>query len=239
MLKHKKLKDVWDNNSKRVIATYVKPTKKQIEKSRDFIYGWAMQINRKNSKRLLDVGCGIGQYVTGLRLLGFKAEGLDISPLSVKIGRKRGERITLGDVRNMPFTDEEFDLVIAGGSIEHFHETEKAIKEINRVLKINGVFLFNVPYKYTIYVLTKVIQQLFGVWQSGYEKSFSLSRLKILLKDSGFEIAEVKKTGIAQGARYPRLSNLLGKIDKVCLSLGFGGHHIWIKAVKVSQNKTK
>lgn len=228
--KEKALVNTWDEHAKKV--SYVMPAREDLLKSKDFIYRWLLDLNNNKKKRLLDAGCGIGQYVSGTRILGFKSEGVDISPEAVHIGRLRGEKITLGDLRQLPYSNEEFDIVIAGGSMEHFPETEKALREANRVLKKGGDFLLNVPYRYTLYVIGKKIQQILGIWESGYEKSFSIGKMKRLLEQAGFKVLEVKKTQILQGKRFPKLSKLLAEIDEVCIRLGFGGHHIWFKCVK-------
>lgn len=226
-----KLKSVWDSNSLEALNSV--PDKAFVSNSDDPIYFWLREIKNKDKKlKFLDEGCGIGQYVTGARLLGFKTEGIDISPISVKIGKERGEKIVLGDMRNLPFKDSEFDVVIAGGSMEHFPETLRGLMEANRVLKNNGYFLLNVPYKFTIYVVLKKIQQVLGLWKSGYEKSFSKREFENLLRKAGFRVLDVKKSRISGGRRFPLLVKLIGILDEPFYRLGFGGHHIWFKCKK-------
>lgn len=226
----KDLENVWKQHAQD--SNYISPRKEDLLKSKDFIYRWLNEIKNKNKMKLLDAGCGIGQYVTGTRILGFKSEGIDISLEAAEIGRKRGEKITVGDMRHLPFKDREFDVVLAGGSVEHFPETEIALLEINRVIKEKGLFLLNVPYRYTIYILVKKVQQALGLWKLGYEKSFSVREFKKKLEKSGFEVLEIKKSEIGGGRRFPLLAKIINVIDYVCQKIGFGGHHIWVKCIK-------
>jgi SAM-dependent methyltransferase len=54
------------------------------------------------------------------------------------------------DVTKLQFEDEHFDMVIANHILEHIPDDDKAIQEIYRVLKKNGVAILQVPYSETI-----------------------------------------------------------------------------------------
>ena len=51
-----------------------------------------------------------------------------------------------GDVRNMPFDDKSFDVIIHNQVMEHIVEEKQFIDECVRVLKDNGVMIINIPY---------------------------------------------------------------------------------------------
>ena len=54
------------------------------------------------------------------------------------------------DIERIPFNDETFDLVIANHILEHVSSPEKAICEVNRVLKKDGLALLQTPYSATL-----------------------------------------------------------------------------------------
>lgn len=53
-----------------------------------------------------------------------------------------------GDVHNLPFKDNTYDTIIATELLEHCHSPEKAIKEMHRVLKKNGICLASTRFIY-------------------------------------------------------------------------------------------
>jgi SAM-dependent methyltransferase len=103
--------------------------------------------------KVLEAGCGIGRWVIPLSQKGYNVTGIEIKEEAINIIRQNylSERLTLvvGDIFNMPFPDNTFDIVISLGVLEHFESKtnlEMAIKEHRRVLKEDGVFIITVPH---------------------------------------------------------------------------------------------
>ncbi len=71
--------------------------------------------------------------------------GIENHPNPVAVGQARGYDIREGDGRNLPFGDDEFDLVSALDVIEHNEEDVAMLREIYRVLKPGGLVLITVP----------------------------------------------------------------------------------------------
>lgn len=100
-------------------------------------------------RRVLEVGCGRGVALPVLAALcdPTRLTGLDIDPaLIVHADRHLGARgvaaeLCCGDVREMPFPDGSFDLVVDFGTCYHVSRPEAAIGEIARVLGDGGQFV--------------------------------------------------------------------------------------------------
>ena len=93
---------------------------------------------------MLDVGCGIGHSHEALapRI----SVGLDIDPEALR-GHSRETR--LGDMRALPFADDDFDAVISVQAIEHVPDPGRALAEARRVVRPDGVAVFVTPNRVT------------------------------------------------------------------------------------------
>lgn len=109
-----------------------------------YTYQCLMESDLTN-KRILDVGCGIGDHTIRLAKLGASVVGLDISPVAIKTARHRAKihdlienvQFCVGVIEKLNFKDEQFDFVF-GIDILHHVEVEPAVREIVRVLRKGG-----------------------------------------------------------------------------------------------------
>lgn len=94
-------------------------------------------------KTLLDIGCGAGGALVVARDLGAEVAGLDASTNFVAIARERlpGARIEVGEMEDMPFDDETFDIATGINSFQFVGDIVRALAEAGRVLKKGGTFL--------------------------------------------------------------------------------------------------
>ena len=103
--------------------------------------------------RILEGGCGRGQIVNALKHHGYNSVGIDFAEKTV---RKVNEAVPeldvrLGDVRNLPFDNSEFDGYISSGVIEHFWDGyDDILSEMSRVLRKGGFLFVSFPYMSTI-----------------------------------------------------------------------------------------
>ncbi len=97
---------------------------------------------------ILDVGGATGAFSFWLSSLGHSVNLIDFTPKHISIAQEheKSKEIKLasmivGDARELPFDDEQFDLVLLMGPLYHLAQKMdriKAIKEAFRVLKPNG-----------------------------------------------------------------------------------------------------
>ena len=105
------------------------------------------QIGLDRDAAVLDIGTSTGTNLRMLRALGFgNVQGLDLSDDAIRFCAEKGfPAVRKGDVRDMPFAANLFDLVLATDVIEHVDDDAKAVTEIARVLKPGGAALITVP----------------------------------------------------------------------------------------------
>lgn len=89
--------------------------------------------------RVLEVGCGWGELAARIATeLGADVSALDLSPRMVELARERGVDAIVGDVQELPYADEAFDVVVAAWMLYHVPDLERGLAEIVRVLRPGG-----------------------------------------------------------------------------------------------------
>ncbi|MFC1733454.1 class I SAM-dependent methyltransferase [candidate division KSB1 bacterium] len=100
--------------------------------------------------KVLDAGAGTGRISTRLAKSGADVTALDISPEMLTILKSKNSSIETveGDLENMPFGDEVFDMVFSSLALVHLKKIEPFLDECYRVLKDDGkLILINVHYR--------------------------------------------------------------------------------------------
>jgi|SRR3989344_802629 len=95
--------------------------------------------------RVLDSGCGEGYVSRELARRGHKVVGIDASQYIIKAAKETGtgnDDYVRGDVCQMPFGDKSFDCVVSNFLLVELEKPEDFIKEVKRVLKPKGRFIF-------------------------------------------------------------------------------------------------
>ncbi len=101
-------------------------------------------MNNIKGKRILDFGCGTGIYSKKMTEMGAKVKGFDISQEMLKIAKRENPKLELrlGSGYKIPF-NEKFDIVVAPLVLEHLEDWDRVFKQIKRVLKKEGHFIFS------------------------------------------------------------------------------------------------
>lgn len=110
---------------------------------------WIEQLQLPGTARLLEVGCGAGFTTVALALRGHHVNAVDSVPAMIDLTRKRvaetgtAERVRIAraDVRQLPMSDNSFDLVFALGVLPWLDDPPAAIREIARVTRPGGYVL--------------------------------------------------------------------------------------------------
>jgi len=141
-----------------------------------------VNFSRFNKKKVLEVGFGMGTDLMQFAEAGAEVWGIDLSPVHKEISEKRfalynkTANLQLADAENMPFPDNTFDAVYSFGVIHHTPNTEKAAKEIHRVLKPGGKAIIGLYHKnsaYYYFVLMAKYILLFRFLRESYRRTLS------------------------------------------------------------------
>ncbi|WP_456471941.1 class I SAM-dependent methyltransferase [Methanocaldococcus sp.] len=142
----------------------------------------------------LDIGCGTGEQ---LKLLD-EAIGLDISLEMAKIAMKKTNKfVVVANAEKLPFKDNTFYNVISFfGALNHCN-IDRAFKEIYRVLKPNGKFIFTVANVYSLSYIFKNIKNPKRLRLSFKKRKGEIRRYidgeRIKIKTRFYDYWEIKK----------------------------------------------
>jgi len=99
--------------------------------------------------KILDLGCGTGEFLSELSKIGFTVFGTDFDEEAIKIAKKR---FGLENVFADSFEDffeklrsEKFDVITFFEVLEHLDDHEKFITNIKKILKPKGMIALSVP----------------------------------------------------------------------------------------------
>lgn len=182
-----------------------------------------------NGRRVLDVGCGTGGTGMSLAQYGARMTLFDMSPDSLELSRRvfrhqglKGSFIR-GNMLNLPFADNSFDVVTSFGVLEHFPAAEivQALKEMRRVSN-GGMIVTTVPNaQCAFYRIAKWYAEKTGTWQYGYEKpEYSMDSY---FKEAGLSLHKEYSIGFIDSVAFlGRLPNA-GPLQQI--SLEFNREH--------------
>jgi ubiquinone/menaquinone biosynthesis C-methylase UbiE len=104
--------------------------------------------------RILDVGCGTGEYVHRANELGFTASGLEPADAMRAAARKKNPSASIvsGVATEIPYPDESFDLVICIEVLRYLDlsDVRHALRELRRVLRPGGTMFLTMVNRYAL-----------------------------------------------------------------------------------------
>lgn len=185
-------------NEKELKESYEKIWKNSDLKEEPGYYHWILELlNVQKNQKLLDVACGGGWLLYEGEVKDLECYGIDISKNAIAKARKLNKRseLILSSSESIPFKKNRFDYITCLGSLEHFLNPEKSLKEMSIVLKDSGKVCIVLP---NIWFISDV---LYG-WFTGEglshgqekERFFSLNEAKNLIeKQYLFKIDHITK----------------------------------------------
>lgn len=177
-----------------------------------------------NPKLILDVATGTGDFaLQALELNPDKIIGVDISEGMLEMGRKKiqrlgvGDKIELrsGDSENMAFEENKFDAVTVAFGVRNFENLEKGLSEIYRVLRPGAILVvleFSRPRKFPF-------RQIYNFYFKGILPKIG----QLISKDkSAYTYLPQSVEAFPDGEAFENILKTIGFKDTACRSLTFG-----------------
>jgi cyclopropane fatty-acyl-phospholipid synthase-like methyltransferase len=138
--------DQWEEIFKRDGHIFAEPAQ--------IVMDFAVLLQKRGCKTVLDLGCGTGRHAVYLARQRFSLIGLDNSPTGLRMARqwldeeKLSTSLLLADSRfALPFRDKVFDAILSTQVIHHalLETVHGTAREITRILKKGGLMLITIP----------------------------------------------------------------------------------------------
>lgn len=154
--------------------------------------------------RILDGGCGLGEWVVALQKESYDVVGMDISRPTVEqlVRMFPTSEFVFGDIRRTDYPNASFDAYFSWGVFEHFEAGPgDCLREALRILKPGGMLFISVP-------LDNLRQSMLGTFAPAqphapgarfYQYRFTRSELAREISLSGFELVSFHPIHKRQG----------------------------------------
>lgn len=168
-----------------------------------------LSIVKQKPRKILDIGCGRGFYITMCSKLLPDAEiyGIDtnleyIAKATDISDTYKNIKIKEGSIYKIPFENNTFDAIICSEVMEHLTDEANALHELKRVLKPKGSLYLTVPssrfpilwdplnwflMKFFKTHVNKDIWWLAGIW-ADHERLYTQESLSSLVQERGFKV---------------------------------------------------
>ena len=162
--------------------------------------------NIPHNGKILDLGCGTGRTTGILHTAGHDVTGLDISFSMIRTAIREcpGTTFLVGDAGSLSFREKQFDVILfSNKGIDCIYPYEKrleALREIERILKPGGLFIFSAHNHCLPRSLDGIIpflRSLFKKQRHTYivDTFHSWGATRLFLTTPAFQIEELKQMG--------------------------------------------
>lgn len=162
---------------------------------RDGLYADVLAMLERHApgRRVLDVGAGIGEFVSAAAGSGFEASGIEPSEEAAATARERGLEVATTDLAGLT-GEASFDGVVLMNVLEHVPDAALTLRQVGALLAEGGVCFIQVPNDFN--PLQLAAQEKLGLpswWVAvpDHVNYFSFESLPGLASKLGFETVEI------------------------------------------------
>lgn len=173
----------------------------------------------RNTRFLLDVGCGCAYIAKHFINSGTRVVSLDVAQANVEKALKKypsdNHAAVVADVFALPFKENTFDCIVASEIIEHTVDPHAFVEALKRVLKPGGTLIISTPYKEKI-EYSLCIHCNCKTPKNAHLHSFDKNNMRSLHSMSGLEVERITLVG-----------NKLLLMSRMAILLDKMGYRLW------------
>ena len=173
----------------------------------------------RNTRFLLDVGCGCAYIAKHFISSGTRVVSLDVAQANAEKALKKypsdNHAAVVADVFALPFKENTFDCIVASEIIEHTVDPHAFVEALKRVLKPGGTLIISTPYKEKI-EYSLCIHCNCKTPKNAHLHSFDKNNMRSLHSTSGLEVERITLVG-----------NKLLLMSRMAILLDKMGYRLW------------
>lgn len=105
----------------------------------DLIGGIVMYVDGSTRGKLLDIGCGNGQFLILMKSLGWQVQGVEFDPeAAARAAEFSGAPVHAGRLEDAGLPESSFDVITLHHVVEHLHDPVATLSECRRILRPGG-----------------------------------------------------------------------------------------------------
>jgi len=212
----------WDKNGSLHWGLFIKDNEDYLSASQNLTNMMTIKSKINSNSKILDLGCGNGEVTIQIaKKFGCEITGIDLSGVRIENAKKKLEenpkishlvKFVKASATKLPFSSESFTHIWSQATIYHVHNKDKALSEIYRVLKKEGIFVFDDLIKPKLQIAEDSKKYVYE--RLLFDTPFSFNSYKTKLNEIGFEIIESEDISQNLKRSYRELRKVLEEKSK-------------------------
>lgn len=150
----------------------------------------------KKTKKLLDVGCGIGYFLEIAIKRGWEVYGTEYTDEAIEICRKKGISMHKGVLNPKNYEEESFDIITSFEVIEHINNPIDELRNFHKLLRKGGLVYLTTP-NFNSLLRYRLKSEYNVICYPEHLSYYTPKTLKKVFLNTGFQKKKIETTGIS------------------------------------------
>lgn len=136
--------------------------------------------------RILDIGCGSGEFLANINSARFDKYGVEINPQGCEKCKEKGLNVSSTELKATKFNSDYFDVITMWHVLEHLNNPIDVLLEARRILKAKGVLIISTPDTGSL-GFKHGLKNWFHLDSPRHLILYNYNSLSLLLEEAGFK----------------------------------------------------
>lgn len=140
--------------------------------------------------RLLEFGCGPGNYLKWMGSRGWNVRGIEPSPIAAEHARNLGLNVHTGSIETAPEPDAPYDLSVGWMVVEHLHDPVASLRKVGSWTRPGGWIAVSVPNAQS-WEFTRFGTYWYALDLPRHLYHFTPTTITMLLAEAGWHVRKI------------------------------------------------